>query len=138
MSRKDALMKLRQVLIHRRDSLRRALEGDLTALTELSLASGDLADVALDSAHEEVTSQMAEVESRELLQIEEALQRIQNGGYGACAECDKPIPLARLEAVPYATMCIRCQILQEKSGSRGWSRHADSAYDSEAAANERD
>lgn len=138
MSRKDALTKLRQVLIHRRDALRRALEGDLSALTELSLATGDLADVALDSAHEEVTSQMAEVESRELVQIEEALQRIQHGGYGACAECDKPIPLARLEALPYATMCIRCQIEQEKIGSRGWSRNSGRAYDAEATVTERD
>ncbi len=132
MSRKEALIKLRQVLVHRRDALRRALEGDLSALTELTSGSGDLADLALDSAHEEVTSQMAEVESRELIQIEDALQRINEGGYGDCAECEKPIPLARLQALPYATMCIGCQVELEKSGHRGWARHTNDAFDSAA------
>jgi DnaK suppressor protein len=130
MSRKDAVLKLKQVLLNRRAALRAALAGDLSALTELSLATGELADVALDSAHEEVTSQMAEVESRELGQIEEALSRMAEGKYGDCDECEKPIPLARLEALPYATHCIKCQVQVEKMGSRDWSRSSGGAYDS--------
>lgn len=130
MSRKDALLKLRQVLIHRRDAIRRVLEGDLTALAELSLASGDLADAALDTAHEEVTSQMAEVEGRELVQIEEALQRFDDKSYGLCVECEKPVPLARLQALPYARFCINCQRIAEKSSGGGWSGRTGHAYDS--------
>ncbi len=130
MSRKDALLKLKSVLVNRRNALRAALAGDLTALKELTLASGDLADLALDSAHEQVTSQMAEVESRELVQIDEAIARINHGVYGACDGCDKAIPLARLEALPYATLCIKCQIKLEKSGRRDWSELSDEAYDS--------
>lgn len=130
MSRKDAVLKLKQVLLNRRDALRAALAGDLSALTELSLATGELADVALDSAHEEVTSQMAEVESRELGLIEEALNRVSQGNYGNCEECEKPIPLARLEALPYATHCIKCQVQVEKSGGKDWSRSSGGAYDS--------
>ncbi len=130
MSRKEAVLKLKQVLLNRREALRDALAGDLSALTELSLATGELADVALDSAHEEVTSQMAEVESRELGLIEEALNRVSQGNYGNCEECEKPIPLARLEALPYATHCIKCQVQVEKAGSRDWSRSAGGAYDS--------
>jgi DnaK suppressor protein len=135
MSRKDALLKLRQVLIHRRDAMRRVLEGDLTALAELGM-SGDLADAALDSAHEEVTSQMAEVEGRELVQIEEALQRFDDKTYGLCVECEKPVPLARLQALPYARYCINCQRLAEKSGGGGWSSRGGHAYDSGIAAHE--
>jgi len=130
MSRKDAVLKLKQVLLNRRAALRDALAGDLSALTELSLATGELADVALDSAHEEVTSQMAEVESRELGLIEEALNRVSEGKFGNCEECEKPIPLARLEALPYATHCIKCQVQVEKSGNRDWSRSSGGAYDS--------
>ena len=48
MSRKDAVHKLKQVLLNRREALRAALADDLSALTELSLATGELADVALD------------------------------------------------------------------------------------------
>jgi len=134
MSRKEALLKLRQVLLQRRDAMRRVLEGDLTALAELSLASGDLADAALDSAHEEVTSQMAEVEGRELVQIEEALQRFDDKTYGLCVECDKPVPLARLQALPYARFCIDCQRQSEKRGGENWSHHTGHAYDSGVAA----
>lgn len=136
MSRKDALLKLRQVLIHRRDAMRRVLEGDLTALAELGMASGDLADAALDSAHEEVTSQMAEVEGRELVQIEEALQRFGDKTYGLCVECEKPVPLARLQALPYARFCIGCQRLAEKSSTTGWTPRAGQTYDSNVAAHE--
>jgi DnaK suppressor protein len=136
MSRKDALLKLRQVLIHRRDAMRRVLEGDLTALAELGMSSGDLADAALDSAHEEVTSQMAEVEGRELVQIEEALQRFADKSYGLCVECEKPVPLARLQALPYARCCIGCQRLSEKSSTTGWTPRAGQTYDSSVAAHE--
>ena len=130
MSRKDALLKLKQVLVSRRNAIRAALQGDLTALHQLALASGDLADVALDSAHEEVTSQMAEVESRELVKIEDAIARIIEGNYGACEGCSKPIPLARLQALPYATLCIKCQVKLEESGYKDWSELTDHAYDS--------
>lgn len=129
MSRDDALKGMKAILVHRRDALRSALRGDLSALRELSLASGDIADFALDTAHEEVTSQMVEGESRELVQIEEAITRLHEGAYGMCADCQKPIPLARLEALPYATMCIKCQIKAEQSGSRGWSQLSGEAYD---------
>lgn len=129
MSRKEALLKLKQVLVYRREAIRAALKGDLTALSQLNLASGDLADIALDSAHEEVTSQMAEVESRELAKIEDAIARMSGGNYGACEGCDKPIPLARLQALPYATLCIKCQVILEESGFRDWSELSDQAYD---------
>jgi DnaK suppressor protein len=130
MSRKDALLKLKHVLVTRRNAIRAALQGDLTALHQLALASGDLADAALDSAHEEVTSQMAEVESRELAKIDDAIARITDGSYGGCEGCGKPIPLARLQALPYATLCIKCQVKLEESGYKDWSELSDSAYDS--------
>ena len=119
MNRNDAMDSLRAELVTRRDALRAALQGDLTALRALSLASGDIADFALDTAQDEVTSQIAEVESLELQQIEEALTRIQSGAYGECNDCGKAIPLARLEALPYATLCIKCQTKAEQASSRG-------------------
>ena len=123
MNRDEALKNLSGVLVNRRDALRAALQGDLTSLRELALASGDIADFALDTSRDEVTSQIAEVESSELLRIEEALARISDGGYGECNDCGKPIPLARLEALPYATLCIKCQTKAEMKESRGGTRH---------------
>lgn len=126
--RKDAILKLRQVLIRRRDALRKALAGDLSSLKELRAQSGgDAADIALDSSQDEISSQLAEVESRELAQIENALERMRQGVYGVCEVTGRPIPLARLQALPYATMCIEAQREAEKQGRYGrssgdWSR----------------
>ena len=123
MGRKEAILKLRQVLVHRRDALRKALAGDLSSLKELrEQSSGDMLDAALDSAQDEISSQLAEVESRELSQIENALERMRNGTYGICEVTGKPIPLARLQALPYATMCIEAQREAEKRGAAGGAR----------------
>ena len=55
------------ILIKRRDALRKALAGDLSLLKELrAQTAGDVVDAALDSAQDEISSQLAEVESREL------------------------------------------------------------------------
>jgi DnaK suppressor protein len=130
MSRQKALITLKGNLLTRRKAIQDALQGDLSALHELTLATGELADVALDSAHEEVTSHMAEAESRELSKIEDAIKRINDGSYGACEGCSKPIPLARLQALPYATLCIKCQVKLEESGFEDWSELSAHAYDS--------
>jgi DnaK suppressor protein len=120
MGRKEAILKLRQVLLRRRDALRKALAGDLSSLKELrQQASGDMLDAALDSAQDEISSQLAEVESRELTQIETALERMRLGTYGICEVTGRQIPLARLQALPYATMCIEAQREAEKGGLGG-------------------
>jgi len=131
MTRKDALVTLRQVLIKRRDALRKALAGDLSLLKELKAqTSGDMIDAALDTVQDEISSQLAEVESRELSRIEVALERMRNGQYGLCEGCGTSIPMARLSALPYATLCIKCQREAEREGGGGsgdadWSRLLD-------------
>ncbi len=123
MARKDALAKMRAILVKRRDALRSALAGDLTLLKELrSQSPGDLVDAAYDSAQDEISSQLAEVESRELASIENALERMQEGSYGQCEVCGGRIPVARLQALPYATMCIGCQREIERTGEAGGQR----------------
>jgi len=114
MTRKESLIKLRDVLLLRREALRKALAGDLNLLQQLSTEGGDVVDIAMDTAQDEISSQLAQVESRELGHIGEALDRMKEGRYGDCDVCDKPIPLARLQAVPYATACIACARQKEK------------------------
>lgn len=133
MSRKDAILNMRQILIKRRDALRKALAGDLSLLREIrAQASGDVVDAALDSAQDEISSQLAEVESRELARIECALERMRNGQFGVCEGCGANIPMARLNALPYATYCIKCQREAERQGASSggdvdWSRLLDSS-----------
>ena len=112
------LLNLRAILVRRRDALRSALAGDLSLLKDLrSESPGDVIDAAYDSAQDEISSQLAEVESRELANIENALERMKAGKYGLCEICNGKIPMARLNALPYATVCIECQRELERTGS---------------------
>ena len=134
MTRKESILKLRDLLVTRRDALRKALAGDLSLLKQLrKQTGGDVIDAALDAAQDEISSQLAEVESRELANIERALLRIRKGSYGECEACGNKIPLARLNALPYATSCIECQRAAETSGGAGggsgdWSRVLDTGF----------
>lgn len=117
MARKDAMAEMREVLLTRREALRKALAGDLSMLKELrEQSSGDVVDFALDSAQDEINSQLAEVESRELSNIDKALERMREGTYGKCEACESAIPTMRLQALPYAVLCINCQREAEKQG----------------------
>jgi len=143
MNRKDAILSMHQVLIKRRDALRKALAGDLSLLKELrAQTSSDLIDAALDSVQDEISSQLAEVESRELARIENALERMRAGEYGLCEGCGTSIPLARLNALPYATCCIKCQREAERQGGASradvdWSRLLDvNSHDAEVSIND--
>ena len=131
MARNDSILGMRDILIKRRNALRKALAGDLSLLKQLNeTTSGDVVDAALDSAQDEINSQLAEVESRELASIDNALERMREGSYGLCEACSTKIPMARLKALPYATMCIECQREAELEGGIGgagadWGRVPD-------------
>lgn len=118
MRNKQHLKRLKMILEKRRDSLRRMIRNDIAELQGgTGVESGDAAEVALDDVFDLVSSQMAESESRELEQIELALEKMRRGKYGDCGSCGSPIPVARLEALPYATRCVRCE--REAESRRG-------------------
>jgi DnaK suppressor protein len=131
MARNDSIKKIHSLLLTRRDALRKALAGDLSMLKQLrEQTGGDVVDAALDAAQGEISSQLAEVESRELGSIEKALERVKDGSYGKCEICGGKINLTRLKALPYATNCIECQRATETGvGGAGyggdWSRVFD-------------
>jgi DnaK suppressor protein len=56
-----------------------------------------------------------ENEEETLDAIELALERIEEGVYGQCEECEVKIPKARLNAIPYAALCVKCAALQQRS-----------------------
>jgi len=102
----------------RRAELRRRLGGeleDLGTFHSTNNAGGDIADAAFDTGTEEVSSQLAELEARELSQIERSLVRLKQGTYGTCEICQTKIPVARLNALPFSTTCIKCQREMETS-----------------------
>ena len=62
------------------------------------------------SAHaREFIFSLSETERQQLQLVEEALARIPGGDFGTCRECSEPIDTKRLQAVPWATRCLKCQ-----------------------------
>jgi DnaK suppressor protein len=120
MARKEALLKIQKTLLARRTELRKRLGTELAdlGLGKSSAPSGDSADAAFGHTGEELASQLAELESKELAQIERALIRIKQGKYGVCAGCAGKIPVVRLNILPYSTLCIKCQ--QEAENDASW------------------
>jgi DnaK suppressor protein len=119
----------------RRAELRKRLGIELADLSRgkgQQATSGDAADAAFDASGEEIASQLAELEAKELNQVERALRRLKQGTYGKCEVCSTRIPVARLNALPYSTLCIKCQRDVESDanwlasrGTSDWARIAD-------------
>lgn len=113
MARRDALIRLKKNLMARRSELMKRMGGDMDSLG-IHSSGDDPADVAFDASAEEVTSSLVELEGRELTQIERALHQLKVGTYGICEGCSCKIPVARLNALPYSTMCVSCQRKMEE------------------------
>lgn len=74
----------------------------------------DLVDRANDAYNREFILSLSGSERDVLIQIDEALSRLDNGGFGTCTHCEKKIAPPRLQAVPWARYCIDCQELSEQ------------------------
>jgi RNA polymerase-binding protein DksA len=74
----------------------------------------DLADIASDDIDRKMIEAIGSQELKRLKSIDSALTRIRQGKYGLCVKCGKRIPQDRLEAIPYALMCIGCKTAEER------------------------
>jgi DnaK suppressor protein len=106
--------------------LRARLRGDVDQMASSALkktrseSNGDLssmpihmADIGSDNFEQEFTLSLMENEEGTLDAIEVALERIGQGTFGCCEECGVKIPKARLNAIPYAVLCVKCAAHQE-------------------------
>lgn len=101
-------------------ALRKRLRGDVSHLADEALGTNgaksggaskapvDLADVATDNFEQEFTLSLMQNQEQVLGEITEALERIRQGTFGRCEECQKPIAKARLQALPYTRHCVAC------------------------------
>jgi DnaK suppressor protein len=98
--------------------LRARLRGDVTSMTHAALHKGGadgnssmpihMAELGSDNFEQEFTLSLLANEEDRLGMIETALQRIEEGGYGHCEQCEGVIPKTRLNAIPYTPVCIKC------------------------------
>jgi RNA polymerase-binding protein DksA len=117
------LERYRRVLEGERDRLLHAAQavhhdGSLLEETgDLAIGSGDhIADSATETYMRELDEGLEETAEHVLVEIDAALVRIENGTYGVCSACGGPIGEERLEAVPYATLCIEDKRALERTG----------------------
>jgi DnaK suppressor protein len=107
--------------------LRARLRGDVSQMADATLkkrrsdANGDLssmpihmADIGTDNFEQEFTLSLMQSEEQTLELIEASLERIEEGTYGQCEECGARIPKTRLNAIPYASLCVKCATQQER------------------------
>lgn len=81
---------------------------------DLSAYSFHMADMGTDAMEREKTFLFASAEGRLLYSVDEALRRLYRDEYGVCQSCGKDIGKARLEAIPFVSLCVTCQEKQEK------------------------
>jgi DnaK suppressor protein len=111
---KEKLLQLRDGML---DSMMGVAKDNLRARAEGSEASAfgmHQADAGSDAYDRDFALSLLSQEQDALYEIEEALKRIQNGTYGICEMSGKPIPHARLEAIPFARFTVECQSQLEK------------------------
>ena len=140
MARKDALLRLHERLISKRDTLRKKLTGDAQFDVQNYNTGGDVGDAANSGSQNELNTQLKALESRELVQIERAIELIRDGRYGRCEVCSASIPITRLKALPYPLHCVDCQREQEELGGDAFDSDVDwsSAYEHEGRMSEKE
>jgi DnaK suppressor protein len=109
---------LHQMLIRKRQEILKEIEGSLgQSLTEDQQrrleSARDVGDQALMDLDRELGISLMEMRNRRRQAIDEAVTRLSEGTYGICAECGVEISEKRLEAVPFAKLCVECQSRQE-------------------------
>ena len=105
----------RELLLRKRQDLMRAYsisKGD--SQSDLDNGTEDYVDYAVNSYAREFLLSLTEMERKQLLLVEDALNRIDRGEYGYCQQCGEEIAAKRLEVQPWARHCVRCQELEEQ------------------------
>lgn len=125
LSRKD-LAELKRLLEDERARLLEELEAmeehtpEVEDQVGMDIGGGydeDLADVASSTFEREKGLALESSVQQMLAQVEDALSRMADGTYGICRRCGDSIDVARLRVLPFATLCIRCKELEEKSNN---------------------
>ena len=100
----------RRLLADKKESIIRKLTDTITESKEMeSNVAQDLVDKAETSYTKEFLLSLTDGEREQLLQIDDAIKRLEHGEFGVCQVCQKEISGKRLHAIPWTAMCIDCQ-----------------------------
>ena len=99
----------RKVLLEMKKRLLADVEKPILESLMIPNDMGDEADQAGDERNREVSLLLTGRIKASLMAIEEALEKMEEGTYGICEECEEEIPPGRLKAMPLAKLCLMCQ-----------------------------
>jgi DnaK suppressor protein len=115
--RKRTLESIEKKLVQKKQQILETIEGELANEiegVESEAITGDIVDEANSSYEHLIYSSLTVKEQEKLSEINEALNRLNEGIFGKCVVCGKPIDEKRLRAIPEAKMCIACKAKQER------------------------
>jgi len=116
----DVLLLFKGDLQHQRNELARTIESTHREISRLAdFAPGDIVDHSCGNSCKEAMFTNYSHNRIRLRKIEDALNRITNGDFGICANCEGPIGFKRLQALPWASNCIDCQEQCEHEYNQG-------------------
>jgi RNA polymerase-binding protein DksA len=115
----EELAEVRADLVREIDERRADYDRALAEITRLQQSGGDgagddQADAGSKTFEREQELSIANNRRDMLRQMERAMERLDAGTYGRCESCSQPIPKARLQAFPSATLCVRCKQREER------------------------
>jgi len=113
---RKTIAKFKKLLLKQREEI----VGEVKQMVESSKEMGqdgiqDIGDEAANIYNKQVLLSLNENERMRLQEVDESLDRIENGTYGICEECGGPISLKRLEVRPVAKYCVPCLTKLEKA-----------------------
>ena len=109
--RASVLKKYRKVLLQKRSEI--ISLPDRSTTVDDSLRTGDWVDHSSQENDLHVNLALKQTDTKLLRAIDEALQRVEQGTFGLCMDCDEPIAEVRLDAVPWTRVCIDCKERQD-------------------------
>lgn len=114
--KKSFIENQKKMLLAKKEEIMSTLKDRNEQLSNLVQTSepGDEADQASDRIDGTLALKLGDEDMRRLEQINSALERITKGTYGICQNCGDEINEARLEAMPYAMLCLDCQAAEER------------------------
>jgi DnaK suppressor protein len=110
----EFLKQIREALVHQRQQLLSVVRSTQAQMAEKTKDLPDVSDQASEGYGDELAVGLMAIEAAQLEDIEAAITRIDNGSYGLCADCEKPIPRKRIEVLPFARRCLPCEGVREQ------------------------
>lgn len=110
----EFLKQVRDEMVDERRSLLSMMQSTQQQLAGRDTGLADLSDIASGGFEDELAIGLMASEAATLEKIDAAIKRIDNGTYGMCLDCEKPIPKKRLEFLPFAQRCMECEGNRER------------------------